>query len=384
MLNIDELKERIRLEVLSRSGQLPPSIETVVPHSQPPEPLPFARLRRIAERLHCEFALRFVGWLLRPWRGYRSLHADMQRWEQRLAGLEPRFVTLEQLITGEIDSRSQDLIKINQEFHDLQRDMVLTRQANILRGYELNRLMDDLKADGRLTEDEKQVLADHADDRLETYLLAFADACRGDERDIRRDLTVYLDYLDKSGAGVVDAPVLDLGSGRGEWLGLLRDRYLIGSGVDRARAMVDHCLDAGLKVERSDALDALRNKEIDSLGAITAFHLIEHLPFPLLYRLFEESYRTLRPGGIIIFETPNPENPLVGSHTFYHDPTHRNPLTPSGMEFMARYHGFVSIEILRLHPYPDSARLEGKDLLTERINALLCGYQDFALIAVKP
>lgn len=89
----------------------------------------------------------------------------------------------------------------------------------------------------------------------------------------------------------------------------------------------------------------------------------------------------LMPGGKIIFETPNPENVLVGSHTFYHDLTHRNPLTPTFCTFLARYTGFSNIEIRRLHPYSPDAQVEGSDSLTERFNGHFYGPQDFALIA---
>ena len=92
----------------------------------------------------------------------------------------------------------------------------------------------------------------------------------------------------------------------------------------------------------------------------------------------------LVPGGLILFETPNPENLLVASHTFYHDPTHRNPITPTGVEFLARYTGFGDTQIMRLHPYPDEARVKGMDPLTERVNGHLCGPQDFAIVARKP
>ena len=62
---------------------------------------------------------------------------------------------------------------------------------------------------------------------------------------------------------------------------------------------------------------------------MTGFHIVEHLPLPYLVSMLKEAARTLRPGGIAIFETPNPENVLVGSHTFYLDPTHLKP-TPAG------------------------------------------------------
>ena len=75
---------------------------------------------------------------------------------------------------------------------------------------------------------------------------------------------------------------------------------------------------------------------------------------------------------------------MVGSHTFYHDPTHRNPITPTLIEFLLRHLGFIDTDIERLHPYPDEARVQGMDPLTDRINGAFCGPQDFAISAVKP
>jgi O-antigen chain-terminating methyltransferase len=178
--------------------------------------------------------------------------------------------------------------------------------------------------------------------------------------------------------------VLDLGCGRGEWLALLTEAGYAARGVDLNPLMLERARAQGLDVACQDALAALAAQPDASLGAITAFHLVEHLPFPVLYRLFAEIARTLAPGGLLIAETPNPENLLVGSHTFYHDPTHRNPVTPTFLSFLAQYHGLGQIEILRLHPYPESARVPGNDPLTERVNGHLCGPQDYALLARRP
>ena len=155
-------------------------------------------------------------------------------------------------------------------------------------------------------------------------------------------------------------------------------------GIDASLAMVAHCQAQGLKVDECDLLQALRRQADGSLNLITAFHVAEHLDFATLYTLVAEAWRVLEPGGALLLETPNPENPLVGSHTFYHYPTHRNPLTPSALGFLLGYHGFERLDVLRLNPYPESARVPGEDLLTERINGLLCGPQDFAVVGRRP
>lgn len=218
---------------------------------------------------------------------------------------------------------------------------------------------------------------------LDAFYIAFEDACRGSEADIREGLLVYLDRVRRS-AAAQGHPIVDIGCGRGEWLRILKDEGFTARGVDQSAAMVERAKAYGLDVEQGDAVVALSRLPEASLGGVTGFHIVEHLPFPVLFRLFAEVSRVLAPGGIAIFETPNPENVLVGSHTFYHDPTHRNPITPTFITFLAQYHGLADIEIVRLHPYPESARVPGHDPLTERVNGHLCGPQDFALVAYRP
>ncbi|MBD3815360.1 MAG: methyltransferase domain-containing protein, partial [Halothiobacillus sp.] len=218
---------------------------------------------------------------------------------------------------------------------------------------------------------------------LDAFYIAFENACRGHEADIRAGLRVYLEYVHRS-AAAQGHPIIDLGCGRGEWLRILKEEGFNARGIDQSPAMVEHAKAYGLDVEQGDAVAALARLPESSVGGITGFHIIEHLPFPVLFRLFAEVARVLVPGGIAIFETPNPENLLVGSHTFYHDPTHRHPITPTFITFLAQYHGLGGIEILRLHPYPESAKVPGHDPLTERVNGHLCGPQDFALIAYRP
>ena len=92
--------------------------------------------------------------------------------------------------------------------------------------------------------------------------------------------------------------------------------------------MVEECLNSGLNVVEQDAIEYLNLLEPESIGAITGFHIVKHLPFSTLVQLLDECLRMLTSGGIAIFETPIPENLMVGSYNFYTDPTHRNPMPP--------------------------------------------------------
>lgn len=220
--------------------------------------------------------------------------------------------------------------------------------------------------------------------RIDDYYLAFEERHRGEERDIRADQRRYLDELARLPEALLARPVLDIGSGRGEWLNLLREQGFTGIGVDLSAAMAEQARRQGLDVRQGDALTLLAEQPDDSLAALTAFHVIEHLPFETLFQLLEQAWRALAPGGRLLLETPNPENVLVGSHTFYHDFSHRHPITPTALRFLCAYHGFAEIRLQRLHPYPPDDRLSVDSPLADRLNAHLYGPQDYALIAAKP
>jgi SAM-dependent methyltransferase len=104
----------------------------------------------------------------------------------------------------------------------------------------------------------------------------------------------------------------------------------------------------------------------------------------VLVKLLDETVRVLKPGGVAIFETPNPENVLVGSHNFYLDPTHRNPLPSATVKFIAEARGLCRIEIMNLHPYPESYRVEDAGLnIAKRFNEYFYGPQDYAVVGWK-
>ena len=220
---------------------------------------------------------------------------------------------------------------------------------------------------------------------LDQYYLAFEDSHRGNAEQMRARYLPYTAELEQLKKSVPDPtkPLLDLGCGRGEWLSFVAEQGITARGIDSNPVMVKQAADQGLSVTQSDLISALKTQPDQSLAAVTAFHVIEHLPFAALFECVAQSWRALAPGGLLIFETPNPENLLVASHTFYHDHTHRNPLTPSSMQFLLHYWGFRQVTIKRLNPYPEQARVPGEDLLTERFNGHFCGPQDFSVVGIK-
>jgi O-antigen chain-terminating methyltransferase len=225
-----------------------------------------------------------------------------------------------------------------------------------------------------------QVPAEIFDGRIDAFYSAFEDHFRGDRSAIKERILPYLERISVCGAGQSETPIVDLGCGRGEWIELLRDRGFAAYGVDGNAVMVDRCQALGLDARREDLLDHLHGLADRSRSAVTAFHVVEHLPLGVLIDLIDEALRVLIPGGLLIMETPNPETMRVGATTFYYDLTHRHPIMPAVLQFMVQHRGFSEAEILRLHPFTEGL-LTGRTRDAELLNQLLFGPQDFAIIA---
>ncbi|HEY3455066.1 MAG TPA: class I SAM-dependent methyltransferase [Bryobacteraceae bacterium] len=180
-------------------------------------------------------------------------------------------------------------------------------------------------------------------------------------------------------------PVLDLGCGRGEWLELLGEHNLQARGLDSNEMMIEMCKAAGLEVTLDNALSYLGTLPDACMGAVTSFHMVEHMPFDAVLALVDEALRVLKPGGILILETPNPENLLVGTYTFHFDPTHLKPLPSPMLRFFVEARGFCHVQVRALHPYPETVRVpdDGKGV-AGRLNDYLYGPQDYAVIGQKP
>ena len=229
-----------------------------------------------------------------------------------------------------------------------------------------------------------ELLRAGADPRFDAFYGKLEDRFRGTRDAIGKRVEVYLPIVAAAGAGTERRPVVDLGCGRGEWLEVLATHGYAARGVDANAVMVAGCVERGLQVEPGDALDYLKASNSSSFGAVTAMHVVEHLRFGETLLLAEEALRVLCPGGVLILETPNPENVSVGANTFYLDPTHQRPIPPPLLQFVVEHLGFVDIETLRLHPraaeeWPAEEELRG----AAHLNQLFFGAQDYAIVARK-
>jgi 2-polyprenyl-3-methyl-5-hydroxy-6-metoxy-1,4-benzoquinol methylase len=229
-----------------------------------------------------------------------------------------------------------------------------------------------------LSQEQLQTFADEEAHVLDVLYASFEDEFRGSRQDIKDRCKVYLPILRDAG---VTTDIVDLGCGRGEWLEVLREEGFEARGVEQNRAMIEQCRERGLEVTASDAIAYLQGLPAASLRAVTGFHFIEHIPFETLIHLLDEIVRTLSPGGLVIFETPNPENIMVSSYNFYLDPTHRNPLPGPMVRFLLESRGLSRVEVMMLNSLYH--QVEGDDELTIRFNSLFFGPRDYAVIGRK-
>jgi O-antigen chain-terminating methyltransferase len=161
----------------------------------------------------------------------------------------------------------------------------------------------------------------------------FEDIFRGEEAFIRDRQRVYLPLL------ADDGPVLDAGSGRGEFLDLLAEQGVEAVGVDLDRGMVERCEAKGHDVVLADVIEYLREVPDGHFGTVFSAQFIEHVPLAQLVEFLELSAKKLRPGGVFIAETVNPHS-LPAFRTFWTDLTHRAPIYPEVALSLVKSTGF--------------------------------------------
>ncbi|ART47158.1 class I SAM-dependent methyltransferase [Acidovorax carolinensis] len=211
------------------------------------------------------------------------------------------------------------------------------------------------------------------------FYRAFEERYRGSRELIKTRLRVYLPFIEPLLSLYKDAQAIDLGCGRGEWLELLKESGFDGHGVDLDESMLAACRERRLNVATQDALATLKALPDESQVIVSGFHIAEHLPFSNLQLLVQEALRVLKPAGLLILETPNPENITVGTANFYLDPTHQRPIPPLLLSFLPEHYGYAKVKVLRLQ---EDKSLAGKAQTS--LGDVLGGVSpDYAVVAQK-
>lgn len=228
--------------------------------------------------------------------------------------------------------------------------------------------------------DKIEAMSRHA---IDNYYLSLEQAYRGSRDEILERYKATVNLVRPLFTEEKAIRAADLGCGRGEWLQIISDYCAEVTGIDMNSTMVNQCRTHGLKAEQGDLLEWLQQQPDLSLDLITAFHVIEHLPFDKFNMLIHEIYRVLTHGGSVILETPNPENIHVATHMFYRDPTHNTPVPKELSSHLLEFHGFTAIKVHPVHPFEETMRVPEESEVAKRFNSMVYGAADYIVTGTK-
>ena len=210
------------------------------------------------------------------------------------------------------------------------------------------------------------------------FYTEFENNFRGSREQIINVLSNYdglIDYI----LNIDNNPsLLDIGSGRGEWIQKCKAKGFNSIGLELDPKMVDDCKKLNLNIKQGDALSLLDDFAEDSFSIVSAFHVIEHMNHENINELLIQAKRILKPDGLLILETPSIDNIMVSSKSFHIDPTHINPIHPDLLAFMSKRNGFEKLKYYFINGGP--LQNSEADSLTRIFNGVA---QDLVLIASK-
>jgi len=155
-------------------------------------------------------------------------------------------------------------------------------------------------------------------------------------------LTSYLSTRYKLSKG---GKILDLGCGRGEFLGGFIKCGLNGYGVDRSTIAKSVCPEA--EILQSDLENEPLPYNDNSFDAVFSKSVLEHFYYP--EKLVQEVYRILNPGGLVITMVPDWESVYK---TFYDDYTHRTPFTLTSLRNIFIINSFDEVKVEKFRQLP--------------------------------
>jgi O-antigen chain-terminating methyltransferase len=398
-INVDDLMAKIRQEIADRHGTEPPALGFDSPTGGVRDAtlmevelklkmaeenwdvgikkLPLMRFPKSLQWL-AHLIARIILYLTQvitiPQRFYN--HAILEGFRELIVGVRSHLAEIE-----------TELDHIRAKLDNTRNSVSAFKNSQVSQDHRLRQLLDEVRQalpDSTFHKQIQTIVEESAEEKRDSLYISFEDQFRGGRQEIIDRLAYYIPIVRQANAGSKERLILDAGCGRGEWLELSKNEGLVARGVDINRMLVESCTETGLEVVQSEIIDYLQTLKDNSIGAVTAFHLIEHLPYEVCLRFFDESLRVLKPGGLVIFETPNPENIQVGACNFYFDPTHLNPLPAKTVKFLAESRGFTDVTIHFLHPLGKEHQIEddGSEIV-RRFNQLFYGARDYALIGYK-
>ena len=203
----------------------------------------------------------------------------------------------------------------------------------------------------------------------------FSERFRGSEEEISRSQNFYRPWFEGRGN------VLDIGCGRGEFLGLMREMGVPAKGIDLSAESVAQCRSKGFDAETADLFEFLSNAPDGEFEGIFCSQVVEHLDPFRLPRMISLCAEKLARGGVIAIETPNPGCLAIFATFFYLDPTHKRPVPSQLLEFYMTEAGLSDMEV---HPLSPASEMFPELLeLPEAVRNRFFGGLDYAIIGRK-
>lgn len=205
--------------------------------------------------------------------------------------------------------------------------------------------------------------------------LKFAEKFRGTEEYVSKNIEFYRRFFEGK------HELLDIGCGRGEFLGFAKELGANARGIDLSEECIAMCRAKGFEAEKADLFVYLTNLADASLDGIFCSQVIEHLPVDRLPELMKLAASKLSRDGVLAIETPNPECLAIFATHFYLDPTHTRPAPPLLTAFYMEEAGLGRIELHRLSPAIESIpELQG---LPTEFRDKFFGGMDYAAVGWK-
>jgi 2-polyprenyl-3-methyl-5-hydroxy-6-metoxy-1,4-benzoquinol methylase len=177
--------------------------------------------------------------------------------------------------------------------------------------------------------------------------VAPAPLTRGQTAALRHFIDPFLVGLPTSAA------ILDLGCGDGALLAHLRaNGFTNACGVDCSAEQARAAVARGVSARQGDLFETLAAAPA-AYDAILVIDVIEHMTKPELARLGHLLRGSLRPGGLLVVQTPNGEGVGAG-RIVYGDLTHETIFNESSLGQYLRAFGFTDLRFRETGPVPHS------------------------------
>ncbi len=210
------------------------------------------------------------------------------------------------------------------------------------------------------------------------FYLDFENQFRGDTESILSQFSKY-DFLIELIIKDIEKPrLIDIGSGRGEWIQKWSSKIEDCFGIENDQGMISLCRAKGLNIIDGNALDILPTISTNSVSILTMFHMIEHINYKQSLKILSECYRVLSEDGVFIIETPSIDNIVVSTNNFYLDQTHISHINPEAIKFSMKNIGFEKVSDFYINGGP--MKNENHSKITRILNGVA---QDLLIVATK-